>query len=112
MSAGAMRQPNQDKIKLAEAMGWKLVEHCGTERWIAPGSLGFTGYLNEPNFDPLTDANDDYAVLAFFRNHKDYRQAFEKALVLSTENMGVIWRYKVGAYARAALSTLNTRRDL
>ena len=80
-------------------MGWTNSHQW---RWDGPGD---GEYRNDPP-DLFTDANDDYAVLEFFRDHKDHRKAFEKALVLSRENMGVIWRYKVGAYARAAVKAL------
>ncbi len=105
---------NEDRIKIAEARGWTDVVNSDNGRWISPvgpinGLWGISpeGIGPQKLPDPFTDANDDYAVLEHFRNHKDYRQAFEKALVLSTENMGVIWRYKVGAFARAALKVIS-----
>ncbi len=96
---------DKDRIRLAEAMGWKLVEHCGTERWIAPGSLGFTGYLNEPNFDPFTDANDDYAVLEWMRSDVNaWEYQYSKELMLTNAEIG---GYVIGDYARAALKVID-----
>ena len=107
-----MTDQTQDRIKLAEWMGWELVEHCGTERWIAPGSLGFTGYLNEPAFDPFTDANDDYAVLEFIRTSENEPQFtnFRDALRAMTDELGAhryVWSYRIGDIARAALKVIN-----
>ena len=96
-----MTQTNQDKRRLAEAMGWELVDHCNTERWIRPGSLGFTGYLDLP-FDPFTDANDDYAVLEWMRKDIDTKEFDEFRIMTGWPT----YRYQIGDYARAALKEI------
>ena len=82
----------------------ELVEHCGTERWIASGSLGFTGYLDGPKFDPENDASDDNAVLEWALSQDDDTQRrFRKAIA----HEGYFkWDYKVGDNARAVLKMI------
>ena len=97
-----------DRIKLAEAMGWKRL---GGEwdlkgdppAWEGPNTID--GFDDLP--DPFTDANDDYAVLEWVRNNwqpyavSNYL-AYDFVQLLS-EPAG----YKIGDYARAALKVLN-----
>ncbi len=105
---------DQDIIKLAEAMGWNLLEHKGTKRWIEPGNLGVIGYLILP-FKPDTNANDDYAVLEWMRkehlwtNHGLMWDRFKWACAdrLAGERpKREIYQYKIGDYARAALKVI------
>jgi hypothetical protein len=93
-----------DRIRLAEAMGWEHnkgwpVPYDG-DWWKSPdGNLSVT-----LDFDPYTDANDDYAVLEWMRlngaeNMPDdfphSRQAY----------------YKIGDYARAALKVIDSQEQ-
>ena len=89
-----------DRIKLAEAMGAKCVDGI----WHWKGST-----WNELLFDPLTDANDDYAVLEWMR--------------AEVRREGISWlngcgllslaahNYQIGDYARAALKVLENRDE-
>ena len=98
-----------DRIKLAEAMGWKLKRksHRGfggqpIERrvWHNPEGITYRG-IKLP--DPFTDANDDYAVLEWMReNHRvEMRRAYND---LGTSYQ---WNYKIGNNARAALKVID-----
>ena len=98
-----MTKTDKDKIRLAEAVGWKLVDGV----WHGKGST-WASLM----FDPFTDANDDYAVLEWVRNQ------------VPTNNNGIKWashdlgwcfykhlkdnpaEYELGDYARAALKIL------
>ncbi len=88
---------NEKRIKLAEAIGWKLGIHEGYEQfgemWSGPNSLSVT-----LDFDPFTDANDDYAVLEWTRTQTIVWQ------VKFAAEIGHSSDYKIGDYARAALS--------
>jgi hypothetical protein len=89
-----------DRIKLAEAMGW--------EKYHQPDfGGGHYAWRNErlrrkdaslP--DPYTDANDDYAVLEWMReNHGgNFWVHFENTLSCN---------YQIGDYARAALKVID-----
>jgi len=86
-----------DRIKLAEAMkldahpkGFELYED-GDER-------------KYPGFEPFRDANDDYAVLEWMREHKDWRE-FRAYLIVEPIDDG--FNYKIGDYARAALKVID-----
>lgn len=83
-----------DRIRLAEAMGWKCPFND-------PGNCLKHHYHSEIKVpDPFTDANDDYAVLEWLKTKKNYSQLGE--LFEHRE----IARYKIGDYARAALKVL------
>ena len=93
-----------DRIKLAEAMGWthdEIDENC----WHSPdddpkGPWTDTAYLP----DPFTDANDDYAVLEWLRSDQslfDTRRFWEY--------LPGFRDYKIGDYARAALKVISGR---
>ena len=95
-----------DRIKLAEAMGWthdEIDENC----WHSPdddpkGPWTDTAYLP----DPETDANDDYAVLEWMHaDSTDFgtSQRFMKHLQFQAH------QYRVGDYARAALKVISGR---
>lgn len=103
-----------DRIKLAEAnrelanqrvilakVIWPDKDIYQIERSRDDG--GFVGY-NYPNgtfhnFNPFTDANDDYAVLEWMRENDK----------LDSDNFDLHyqWNYQVGDYARAALKALS-----
>jgi len=52
-------------------------------------------------FDPFTDANDDYAVLEWMRNHRG-----KYCGVIYNVMDGKSVDYKIGDYARAALEVI------
>jgi hypothetical protein len=98
-----------DRIKLAEAMGW--IWHDEKD----PTTVRRNTYWEIPgkgikySFAPFTDANDDYAVLKFARmawkpahtmeeHHK--WPTFVANLKLTPD------RYHIGDYARAALKVI------
>ena len=99
-----------DRIKLAEAMGWKRIEvpdghpekKFNDFVWANP-----EGWEYKYPPDPFTDANDDYAVLEWTRSNKvdtPTRLLFQAKLrdqrPLYRPN---VWNYRIGDYARAAL---------
>ena len=87
-----------DRIKLAEAMGWT---NSHQYRWDGPRDDG--EYRNDPP-DPFTDANDDYAVLEWMRSSGNAAK-FEFHLCMALNDDPV--RYAIGDYARAAISVLD-----
>ena len=92
---------NQDRIRLAEFVGWRQEEHFGTNRFIKPGHNGIEGFIELP-FDPFTNANDDYAVLEFMRANPSQFVSAE----CEVECQGWAWKYHIGDYARACLKVL------
>ena len=109
-----------DRIKLAEAMGWthdEIDENC----WHSPdddpkGPWTDTAYHHHFKLtslpDPYTDANDDYSVLVWMREHHKW-QEFKPALGKLREesiywrNSQFTWMYQIGDYARAALKVID-----
>ena len=94
-----------DRIKLAEAMGWKptssytnVAGEVDVTRWRTPD--GVMGQRIEDLPDPENDANDDYAVLEWMRGAEVNGEFFT---VLKSESM---WAYEIGDYARAALKVI------
>ena len=87
----------EDRIKLADAMG---VEYWRSE--VYGDAIGVP--------DPFTDANDDYAVLEYYRNMSKNnidRVRFMDKLFYTNTSMGrCMSAYKIGDYARAALKVL------
>ena len=87
----------EKRIKLALAMGW-VNEGGGGRVWWHPTDSRSRCFPNHLP-DPLTDANDDYAVL-------------EWMLVGTPDSshgriyLGNKWDYKIGDYARAALKVI------
>ena len=98
-----------DQIRLAEAMGWTRsasnAERTLPVRWEHP-------YYKYPTFtseelapiSPLTDANDDYAVLEWLRNKwaEPIFQLIESQLC-SFDPID----YNIGDYARVAIEILH-----
>ncbi len=82
---------DQDRIRLVKAMN----------RNQGPLSKMYENIINEPIFDPFTDANADYAVLEWMRNKDDF-SAFADQL-RHRDRID----YEKGDYARAALKVLN-----
>jgi len=95
-----MTQCDKDRTRLAEAMGWhkagptvRAHHVCG---WSPKGNDSY-GY---PLPDPFNDANDDFAVLEWLRNKfADLPSKYG----LTTH---MLWHYRIGDYARAALKVL------
>lgn len=106
-----------DRIKLAEAMGW--TDFIG-EVGLPPGAKDARpvtqGHQLPP--DPFTDANDDYAVLEWIRNQVGEEHGWlpsGKARWSSSDEWWPFYEqfgnvtaasYKIGDYARAALKVL------
>jgi len=94
-----------DRIKLAEAMGWVRWEHPNRTHlaWTHP-DIDKLAALECGLPDPFTDANDDYAVLEWMR--------------VEVRREGISWlngcgllslaahNYQIGDYARACLKVL------
>jgi len=98
---------DQDRIRLAEAMGWRKGDVLWISSTLRPLPLG--GYEQRSLPDPEHDANDDYAVLAWIRNGLSLQRwnAFKDALDnLPTDGSAYSWSYQIGDYARAALSVI------
>ena len=96
-----------DRIKLAEAVGWttRPNEPNGEPVWFGPVDEGDGPYYLYELPDPFTDANDDYAVLEWARN--------EGAVIwldfsANLQEVGQEYSaaYGIGDYARAALKAL------
>ena len=105
----------QTRIMLAEAMGLRRWT-CNCD-WSAEATFepridcpNCGEPLREVSFDPFTDANDDYAVLEWMRSNSKYREAwieFKNALAVSN---AFKCNYKIGDYARAAITVLREQR--
>ena len=102
----------ESRIKLAEAMGWvsQPNEPNGEPVWLSPD--GEDPYYLYELPDPYTDANDDYSVLVWMREHHKW-QEFKPALGKLREesiywrNSQFTWMYQIGDYARAALKVID-----
>lgn len=120
-----------DRIKLAEAMGWEIEKpyesavRCryggkATMRLILPNGGG--QICNDETIgthlpDPFTSANDDYAVLEWMRETiVDQMRPEDPVMVnkvlashsqsLLKNRLGYKFDYQIGDYARAALKVL------
>lgn len=95
----------QDRIKLAEAMGWT---DFICEAGLPPGAKGqkpmTQGHQLPP--DPFTDANDDYAVLEHFRNKQKAGGGNYKADLANWIEWAYSVDYQIGDYAKAALKVI------
>ena len=93
-----------DRIKLAEAMGWTLEDGW----WQPPLDKGSHNRHSEDELpDPENDPTADYAVLEWMRvldetGMRDDYLAFMAFIEQLPEN----WRYQIGDYARAALKVI------
>ena len=96
----------EKRIKLAEAMGWT---RSHTNWWNPPGRITSDG-VSRPLPDPFTDANDDHAVLQWFKVmlsqqmdgnvRNKYAVTFLNALAVNKMD------HKIGDNARAALKVI------
>ncbi len=103
-----------DRIRLAEAMGWVewhgIGDYPRTWRLYGPGGLSWTERKLHELPDPETDANDDYAVLEWARkewNGKGQWANFVYALGQGNINRSTKHHYQRGDYARAALKVID-----
>lgn len=101
---------DQERIVLAEAMGWKRGKWLFQDCWYSPdGSVYLATEYGGIKFDPFTDANDDYAVLEWMQNKQfvpdqiPVWQAFQEQVGIM---QAVPANYLIGDYARAALKVL------
>ena len=100
-----------DRIKLAEAMGWNNItdKHldADTNLYVLGGFPPNTrSYgVRSPLPDPENDANDDYAVLEWMQNH-EHPEWFVDELRGDDKNLSP-WHYLIGDYARAAVLVLD-----
>ncbi len=108
---------NQDKIRLAETMGWTKVKPYREGIYGLPpdtragdDALWLEFCLNIP--DPENDANDDYAVLAWMREktpsigtHIKWASDDEGWVFFNELHLHKV-DYTIGDYARAALKAL------
>lgn len=111
-----------DRIKLAEAMGWKLIEEADADyyqwTWFKPdgSSSGVAMSSKDGGLsvlpDPFTDANDDYAVLEHVRNSideprfTDFRDALRDMISDEGGARQYSWRYQTGDWSRAYLKVI------
>ena len=116
---------DKDRIRLAEAMGWKriprildpnespMVARTGEPEiiteWQDPKDKRMWGYLP---FNPFTNANDDYAVLEWMRTEMLMHDAgctFDgfKFILHGLNNEKRHVDYQIGDYARAALKVID-----
>ena len=98
-----------DRIKLAEAMGWKAETHDGIWSWF--NRSNDKAFCDLP--DPFTDANADYAVLEWMRKFEQQDMpefedggaiAWEKFLRVMASRYSA--KYRIGDNARAALKVI------
>ena len=103
-----MSESDQDRIRLAEAMGW--VPNRTNEKWTDPVTgTGGNRLLDLP--DPFTDANDDYACLQWAIKEFD-PDAYLRALTQVVGSYAYLHEYRVGYWAQAALKCLPTGRTV
>ncbi len=111
-----------ERIKLAEAMGWKKAEGNGGavgmyDYWIDPegDDHGKSRFDGSPAFDPFNSVSDDYAVLEWVRQlHADYQltdgSGFDFSWHFYRSFDGVtMCNYDIGDFARAAVIVLQQR---
>jgi hypothetical protein len=108
-----MTDHTADRIRLAELMGWKWELHTFTKTgaWIRPdgSEVGRFSLRNKISFDPWTDANHDYQVLEWMRDHRwshshEYRWMDFVGFVLDAWNARQDnLAYQKGDYADSAL---------
>ena len=96
-----MTSPDQisDRIRLAEAIGWKLRNIAKDDRfpmlrWIRPDGQIVV------DFNPFTDANDDYAVLEWMRESENF--VLQKRFFELLDQFHGLHQYKIGLFASMA----------
>ncbi len=108
-----------DRIKLAEAMGWTPLDGKLDGWWMPPGAKlddhpFIINRVSENDLpDPETDANDDYEVLEWMRQRKedlanpDWSGKFG---IFAKSLKHASW-YEIGDYAKAAALVLDRREQ-
>ena len=105
-----MTLPNHNRIKLAEAMGWKWDTSMRPrdfegfpdwQCWIKPDGDKWFGSGRMP--DPETDANDDYAVLEWMRTMPFENGDWQRINPIDLP----MTNYRIGDYARTALKVID-----
>lgn len=111
-----------DRIKLAEARGWKHyppseggIQDKKLWHWeLGRGTRNkqIAWYPHELP-DPFTDANDDYAVLEWIRNDfcvvnkGEWLEGMSEKWKLFKDNLPPHQLYQIGNYAKAALKVID-----
>ena len=103
-----------DRIKLAEAMGWTRSPNLiDPQVWHPPGeSVDEAGWWFEYMLpDPFTDANDDYAVLEWILSDGSVWPKVSDELTTVFIDRDEyhelhVTAYRIGDYARAALKVI------
>jgi len=103
---------SDDRIRLAEAMGWTRIgrqrfTHNGQQFLVgAPPNGSGQGRSKLP--DPFHDANDDYAVLEWMRTRDCHGNEWDVSEF--THHLGYAHRidYQIGDYARATLKVIES----
>ena len=106
-----------DRIKLAEAMGWTRIpgkiniagDNINPPLWRDPS--GNAPYPASALPNPYSDANDDYAVLEWMRGQD--KDTFTNFAFRCNIHWMDDWTllYQIGDYARAALKVLNEQES-
>ena len=110
-----MNDQQKNRIKLAEAMGWKLISNYtgsfadkqGFQDWRSPD-----GAPLQELPDPFTDANDDYAVLEWARTNPEgfgvqHNGEWMGWTTFMHMNEQEAHQYKIGNNARTALKVID-----
>ena len=117
-----MTTETDQRIMLAEAMGWIYQKHYGTQAGPIFGKLPAGGGVwTKPDnsfsnrFDPFTDANDDFSVLEWMREVKEKYDRTDGsgfdlwwAFARTVDNKPFC-SYQIGDFARAAIAVLSER---
>jgi len=103
-----------DRIKLAEAMGWKPMSSYTNvagevTRWRTPD--GAMGQRIDDLPDPENDANDDYAVLEWMRAIEEEGLDRDLLHMQFASQLVHQYEYQIGDYARAALKVIAEVND-
>ena len=100
----------EDRIKLAEAMGWKELadREEGWPSWYHDDKPQEECRLTENLPDPVTDANDDYAVLEWMLDHDGWTYHTHNIdIALDHIGVGDRWAVNTGTWAEVALCLMN-----
>ncbi len=102
-----------DRIKLAEAMGWKFEEVDHEYRYCYKRPDGHRDAFRIKEAydtvipDPENDANDDYAVLEWARDYTELTPLGSVSWpILDVMGGALQINYQIGDYARAALKVI------
>lgn len=112
-----------DRIKLAEAIGWRWYDPYWVSTGVPPHiaadveKYAYFGWASEtppdPPFDPFESIEDDFEVLDWMRKQEPaiinpHKSMSSGTLTEADILMGATqWSYQVGNYARAALKVID-----